>query len=131
MDKIPGETLSRLPFRDIHKAADLTYYDGPLLSLFRDATNQAYIFYWCDSDDTCNRWLVFQVSAQQLTGYLSQNMTLHEIITQPQDGQTFVVDIDGQGNHASVVLANPQALPDGYKPRPGTYYDSLSAILAK
>ena len=83
-----------------------------------------YLYHWCDSDEICNRWLVFQISDKQLKDYIKQNLTLYEMIVNPAEGEIFVVDIDGQGNHISVWLTQPANLPYDYLPSKGTLFDS-------
>lgn len=123
MDKLPGQKLSLLDYPDIHKVADLTYLDGPLLSLFRDFEGQNYLYHWCDSDDTYNRWLVLRITDQQFAAYIKQSITLRKVIVNAVNNEIYVVDIDGKGHQQSILLTRPDLLPEDYLPREGTLYD--------
>jgi hypothetical protein len=128
MNKVSGKKVDKLPYTDIHKVADLTYFDGPLLSLFRDAEKCGYLYYWCDSDDMFNRWLVLRISDDQLTKYIKQFSPLYKIILHPIDGELFVVDIDGQGNHCAVLLTHPDQLPADYLPQTDVFFDPATTV---
>lgn len=122
IDRISKRKLDALPYPNIRKVADLTYLDGPLLSLFRDFEDQNYIYYWCDSDEMCNRWLVFRVTANQFELYIKQNLTLYKLILNAVDSEMYIVDIDGNGNQISIVLTQPEELPKDYLPQGNIRY---------
>lgn len=129
MDKISGQHLEKLPYPNMRKIADLTYLDGPLLSLFRDFSNQNYLFYWYDVDETCNRWLVFPISAHQLSGYLTKTVALLELINTAINAEIFVVDIDIMGNHLAVLHTQPAALPSSTLPQRTSYFEPTLCIV--
>ena len=60
----------------------LFYYDGDLVTLFRDAHGTATILYWADQDQEarCISWMVFQVSEDTLRGYCEARITTRDII---------------------------------------------------
>lgn len=128
MNKITGKKVEQLPYPGLHKVADLTYYDGPLLSLFRDTENQGYFYYWCDADETYNRWLVLPITELQLARYIKQTLPLDEILIHPVGGELYVVGIDGQGKHSSVLLTHPEQLPVDYFPQKHTFFDPTTTI---
>lgn len=128
MNKLNGKSIEQLPYTNIRKVADLTYFDGPLLSLFRDTNDNNFIYYWYDSDEICNRWFVFRISEKQLKDYINQILTLRDMIVNPLNGHLYVVDIDGQGNFHNVLQIEPAYLPTAYLPQPGTYFDPSLSI---
>lgn len=128
MNKTTGKKVDKLPYTDIYKVADLTYFDGPLLSLFRDAAKRGYLYYWCDADEVCNRWLVLPISENQLAMYIKQILPLDEILVHPVGGELFVVDIDSQGKHCAVLLTHPEQLPADYFPQKDSLFDPTTTI---
>ena len=81
-------------FSSFRKIADLIYYDGPLLSHYVSSKGDDYLFYWVDRDDNDNRWLVLRVSLANLQKYIGREMTLRELIENPNDGYLYSVDVD-------------------------------------
>lgn len=128
MIEINGEVVAQLPYASIRKVADLAYFDGPLLSLFRDDNHDNYIYYWYDADEICNRWLVFRLSEKQLANYIKQTLTLRDMITNPFGGHLYVVDIDGEGNQLNVLKTEPSYLSHDCLAQQGTYFDPSLSI---
>lgn len=128
MNKITGKKVEQLPYPDIHKVADLTYFDGPLLSLFRDTENHGYLYYWCDADETYNRWLVLRITEEHLAMYIKQRLPLDEILSHPVGSELFIVDINAQGKQCSIVLMHPDQLPSDYLPQKGSFFDPTASV---
>lgn len=128
MNKITGIKVDRLPYPDLHKVADLTYFDGPLLSLFRDTEDRGYLYYWCDANDLFNRWLVLRISEDQLAKYIKQILPLDDILRHPVNDELFVVDIDGQGKHCAVLLTRAEQLPADYFPQKDNFFDPSTTV---
>ena len=59
--------------------ADLVYFDGPLLSLFRGEDGQDVLFVWIDCDDRRNRWCIVPVERENLAAYLQKKITLRSL----------------------------------------------------
>src|SRR5205085_8568684 len=102
MEQVKGTNIGCFPLRDLRKVADLIYFDGALLSLFKNESGYNYLYYWCDSTEDVNRWLVFRVSQRDLDDYLSQKNTLHDLIIKPSDGILFSVDIDHEQRYRNI-----------------------------
>ena len=75
MKEIKGFDI-RYDFTNFKKIADLIYFEGPLLSHFVSAKGDDYLFYWVDSDDKDNRWLVLRVNIASLQKYITREATL-------------------------------------------------------
>src|SRR5438046_1496284 len=80
MEQLIGENISVLPFKEIKKVADLIYFDGPILSHFKDKHSKDILFYWVDHNDNYNRWIAFQIDEKQLYSYLLQHKSLKDNI---------------------------------------------------
>ena len=121
MRKIEGYNIE-YDFSSFRKIADLIYFDGPLLSHYASAKGDDYLFYWVDRDESDNRWLVLRVSLANLQKYIGHELTLRELIENPNDGYLYAVDVDNDVNYHHVMLMQPSALPEEYLPESDSYY---------
>ena len=90
--------------------ADLVYLDGPFLSHYVSGKGDDYLFYWVDRDDKDNRWLVLRVSLSSLQKYIGKELTLLELIENPNDGYLYSVDVDNDLNYHNIKLIQPSAV---------------------
>ena len=98
----------------------LQYYDGPRLLLQRNQTQQLFLAWWSDSDDSIERWIYLPVSVHRLYEILSGEIPSLDSLNAPEDGSLFVVDKDLNTNSIiRTVLTAAAALPDDALPRPG------------
>lgn len=109
-------------FSNFKKIADLIYLDGPFLSHYVSSKGDDYLFYWVDSDDKDNRWLVLRVSLANLHKYIGKEMSLRELIESPNDGYLYSVDVDNDIRYHNVKLVQPSALPEDYLPETDSFY---------
>jgi hypothetical protein len=122
MECLKGITLGEFPFKELDKVADLIHFDGPLLSLFKNVKGDQYFFYWCDSNEEMNRWLVYRVTAQEVNAYLSKRISLSDTLLHPSDGLIFAVDINDDLNYKNALLMKPEDLPPSYIPSMNSIY---------
>lgn len=109
-------------FTGFKKIADLIYFEGPLLSHFVSDKGDDYLFYWVDKDEKDNRWLVLRVSLANLQRYMGKDISLRELIENPNDGYVYQVDIDDAINYHNVKLVQPADLPEDYLPTADSFY---------
>jgi hypothetical protein len=128
MEKVQGAKLKVFPPGHLTRVADLIYYDGPLLSLYKNPLNDRYLSYWCDLEDGLNRWLFFRVSEKRLNSYLEKEITLRDLILGPVEGTLLCVDVDADDRFTSILLLTPEDLPSVYIPKPNTYYDFTPVV---
>jgi len=127
--KIPIYTLDYL-----EKVADLIYFDGPLLSWFKDQASHDFLFYWVDTDGQYNRWLVFRTTNEHIEKYIKQRRTLFDIVTKPVDGFLYSVDIAVHGNelvYENVHIVTPSILPESYLPGIDSYYEDAPVFVRR
>jgi hypothetical protein len=122
MKSLQCEKLNHYPLNLTH-VADLLFFDGALLSLFEDKNKENYLYYWCDVDEICNRWLVFEVSSKNLRLYLQGNKSLYEIVTSPVNNMIYAIDMNNEGEIENIYKINPENLPEDYIPDKDSYYD--------
>ena len=115
MQELKGYPLDHfsLNLRDI---VDLIYFEGPLLTLFENEYGDSYLYYWCDVDEQCNRWLVFRVTRKTLRFYVTQKLSLRELISNPVDGFLYSIELDDELQCQRCCLIQPQNLPPKYRP---------------
>lgn len=122
MKSLQGEKLNHYPLNLTH-VADLLFFDGALLSLFENQNKEDYLYYWCDVDETCNRWLVFEVSSTNLRLYLQGKKSLYEIVTSPVNHLIYAIDMNNEGEIENIYKIKPENLPEDYIPDIDSYYD--------
>lgn len=123
MERIVGEPVSIHPLGGLTKTADLISYDGPILALFEGNRGAQYLYLWCDSNESLNRWLVFRVDEEQLARYLDRDTDLRDLVLHPVDGFVFLADIRNDMSIAGTFLVRPDELPGVYVPRVGSRYE--------
>jgi uncharacterized protein DUF6575 len=129
MKGLRGTRLDHFPLGDLNKVTDLIHFEGPLLSLFRNNGGDKYLYYWCDSGNDTNRWLVFRVSDRELDSYLTKRATLQDLLLSPSDGFIYVADIKENMDIASVYILDPRELPSDYNADENSYYEFTPSSL--
>ncbi|MDR1918984.1 MAG: hypothetical protein LBQ65_04975 [Tannerellaceae bacterium] len=121
MKTINGFDIS-FDFSKLTKISDLIYFDGPLLSHYKSNKGENYLFYWVDADDKYNRWIVIRTDISSILLYLEKRISLHAIITQPNDDFVYIVDIDNGLNYHNIKLLPIASLPEDYTPTENSFY---------
>lgn len=121
MKTINGFNL-KFDFSKLIKVADLIYYEGPLLSHYMSSKGENYLFYWVDVDDEYNRWVVIRTDIFSIQQYLEKKVTLHSVITHPNDGFVYTVDIDNDIQYHNIKVIPIDDLPEEYIPTENSYY---------
>lgn len=113
-----------LPFKEIKKISDLIFFEGPVLSHFKDKYGKDILFYWVDLDENFNRWLVIQVSEKQLYNYLLKNISLRNIFETPVNDIFYSVEIGDTLKYNNVIQIFKDDLNEKYVPEEGSYFES-------
>jgi hypothetical protein len=122
MQTLTGYPLDTFPLQ-LRGIVDLIYFDGPLLTLFENEYGDYYLYYWCDTDSDCHRWLIFRVTRPLLRLYVTQQRSLQELIRKPVDGFLYAIDLDDELQSKNICLIHPNHLPQKYIPGVDSYYD--------
>lgn len=123
MRDITGYDYDGLNVDSLTLIADLIYFDGPLLSHYVSPQGDNYLFYWVDSDEKCNRWLVIKVSLSYIQDYINKKVTLLDIIRNRSDKSVFVIDIDNELKVEKLLFTGIGDLPADYFPKDNSYYE--------
>lgn len=125
---VDGLNIDKFPYENLRLIADLLYFDGPLLSYFKDNANQHYLYYWCDTDESYNRWLVCKIPQRPLSHFLTRQLTLRALIFASEPDNIYLVDMDEQLRYAHIVKTQLGKLPEDYLPDHDTYYDASLSV---
>lgn len=123
MIELKGADIGSVDFERLSKIADLIYFDGPLLSLFRDAEAENWLNHWCDTDDEVNRWLLFKVGDRELERFLRREVSLHDLLSQPKGGFLYALDLDRQLKQRKALIVSARQLPADYIPDANSFYE--------
>ena len=120
LSDVSGVVLPKPPWKAFSFDRVLQYYDGPRLLLKRSKTQQLYLAWWSDSDESTERWIYLPVSEHRLQEILAGEISSLDGLTAPEDGHLFVVDNDlSTDSITKTVLTEASALPSDALPRQG------------
>lgn len=121
---IIGENIGVLPFKGLNKISDLIFYDGPILSHFKDKYGKDIIFYWVDFNNNYNRWLIFQVSEKNLYSYLLNHASLQQLFDSVENDVFYTAEIGHDFNYENIHIIYKEDLNDKYYPEINSYFKS-------
>lgn len=124
MDKIKGDKIQVLPFGSLNKISDLIYYEGSILTHFQNKNGDNFLFHWVDFDENLNRWLILQLSNDELCQYLTNIISLNDIFNLKSNNILFIVDINIKAEHKSISLVSTNTINKKYTPDTNSYYNS-------
>jgi hypothetical protein len=120
-----GLTVKRLrpDFRErVNRIGDLSWFDGPLLTLFEDAQNGfLYLFDWVDRNSEVNRWLIYRAYPADLLAFMDGRRSLSEIFDSRKDTTLLVADVASVSEWSVYEI---EALPESYRPTEDNYFDA-------
>lgn len=117
--KIPGDRISAKELQKHTWNADLVYYDGPLISLYRSERGEDVLYVWLDCTATRHRWCVVPISRESLRGYLDQSYSLLTLFERAKHLITF--DVGDALRKGGVTLTYFDSFPREYLPQPDSY----------
>jgi hypothetical protein len=105
------------------RIGDITYFEGPLLSLFEDS-GRLYVFDWVDRDSKFNRWLIYRVSPSALLDFINQKISHLELFNKRPDEIIYYTDIDDSNRPlAEYQLTELSEIPPEYIPNIDNYFE--------
>ena len=105
---------------------DFIYYEGPLLSLFKDINNKNiyYLCKWVDVNSISNKWLYIEVNTITLKDFLLKKIQLRDIILFSEN--KFIVDLNNNLEEINKYIILNQDIPIKYLPLKNSYYNENS-----
>lgn len=129
MHPLDGWKLESLPLSGLQHIRDLIYYDGPVLSQYASPQGDCYLVYWCDCDDTSNRWMVLRVGEGDVVRLINRVVPLDYIIPKgSKDSFVYFVDVRGNLSIAQAYMTKVERIHDDYTPKLGAYLDPLPSM---
>lgn len=126
MMEIKGVELQRLPVSGLTRVRDLVYFDGPLLTHYRNLHREHYLYYWCDRDAAAHRWMLLRVLETSILRLINRFIPLDFVIPNGcQDDFVYFVDIGAGDRLRKVVLAGINDIPAEYTPVAGTFLQDM------
>lgn len=122
MRHIDGYDVVGFDLNSLSLVADLIYFDGPLLSHYVSPQGDNYLFYWVDSDEECNRWMIIKINLQIIQDYVSHKVTLLSVIKERADKSVYIVDFNDDLEVQKCCFVNIDDLDNAYFPKGNSYY---------
>lgn len=125
MKKLIFDIEKKLDTSNFNRIGDLSYFEGPLLSLFKDIiSGHFYIFDWVDRDSRFNRWLIYRVAPKYVLQFLNREISHLELFQTRPNQAIYFTDIEGFDSgffHYSAFQI--ETLPDSYLPNEDNIFD--------
>lgn len=128
--KIGGKSIASKDVPKYTWNADLVYFDGPLISLFKGDDGADALFVWLDCNEVKNRWCIVPIVRGDLEGYLSGEISLKSVYESA--GFLTVFDRNSALKRGGFKRAKFSDLPKEYLPSDDSFLtDDISTDEAK
>ncbi len=117
-DKLGVNTLN------IYYLGDLIYYEGPLLSIYKDRNNPKgyYLYKWCDNDNEYHRWAILKVSFYELMNFFNEKISLKSLMF--KDQFIYFVDVTNSIEEKNMIIVSKENIPEDYTPSKNSFYNT-------
>lgn len=116
MDNLFGDKISCLPLQGLSWKRDLIYFEGPLLSEYRNSRNETVLKFWCDCDDHFNRWMFIKIKEQdRLRLVLGEKPLRSAVLEQPEEFVFLIDEAEDESNDLFYMVLT-ENLPPSYIP---------------
>lgn len=116
----------KISLTNLVRIGDLSYYEGPLLTLFEELNSgHFYIFDWVDRDMQANRWLIYRVKPSYLLRYIQDEISHLELFINRHSNKVYFTDIDYHNRPFSHYDAfDLECIPHEYFPNTDSFFDT-------
>jgi hypothetical protein len=124
MENLQGNIAhKRLIKAHLTKIGDLLYFDGSLMTLFKNTkyNNSLHLFDWAESDEIYNRWLVYDLKPIDVLSYVNSEMSHLNLIKKGKNIRA--VDIDKALNFHNCLTLEFTSIPFSYLPKENFFFD--------
>lgn len=122
MLNISGIEIAQFP-KELTKIGDLIYFQGSLMSVYKDKDMYAYIFDWVESNDSLNRWLVYQTDIKILAEFIKGKYSHFNLINSPEKDLFYLVDKNINGDIVNCKIISGKHIPNQYLPQNDILFD--------
>lgn len=124
MKEIPQIESVDMSFVDgLSLMSHIYYFEGPLLSHFKNKAGDDFLYQWADSDALCNRWLLIPVESLCLRDFFRGHITQRQLALHTTNEHIWIVDLDDNISPQFVGKLSSQLIPESYLPSPNSYFD--------
>ncbi len=121
MNDLSNFKISEFPLNELKWSKDLLFFEGPLLSEYKSRDSQVYLKYWCDCNESFNRWIYFKVSEQDRLRLVLGESSIREVmINQPE---SFLFITDENADVVNTYMVSNNLIPETYIPSDNSYLD--------
>ncbi len=97
--------------------SDLEYYDGPLLSVYRNQKNEPFLDIWVDFDpDNGETRLLFRTTEVRLDAYCNNKITFLQLLMYCEDGFVWISRWKEMGTRIESELVQARHIPEHLLP---------------
>lgn len=117
-----------MQLKNLIHVRDIEYFEGPLLSEYKDDKENIYIKKWCSWNNVSETWLLVLTTKTNMYDYLSKNISLLNLI---QNGKKFIIEtrnINGSSSSHNVMFED---IDTDYLPKNDAFYDESLAPRAE
>lgn len=104
------------------KLFDIEYYEGPMLSLFREGKSDFFLYKWLDIEKNGHKWLIFKTNIDDLYDYIHQNIDEKTLVKKALDGQYTTVVIRPNLVYDQIKHFTSSSLPNGFLPANACFF---------
>lgn len=127
MENLTFNSDKKLESTNFFRVGDLSYFEGPLLSLFEEFNSgHFYVFDWVDRNHKLNRWIIYRVSPEHLLQFLSGKLSHLELFENRPNKTIYFTDIASHNksffHYEAFQLEN---LPNSYIPNNDNFFEPL------
>lgn len=130
MENVQGETLDASALDGFVKIRDLIFFEGALLSHFRNPDGKDFLYLWSDCDESANRWTIFEVSEASIQKYLAGDVPLRDLMLNESVSSVMLVDLEDDLKVRSLISVAPELLPEAYVPDESSFYPESDSLRA-
>lgn len=111
-----------MKFKEHKKLFDIEWFDGPLLSLFKNKDGAFILYKWTDVGEAGHTWLVFETNKELLAAYTQQIISEKALILLAPEKKWCLVDISPQLNYSNERLLGPDQLKQQVLPQTHVFF---------
>lgn len=125
MENLAFNSNKQLCTSNFVRIGDLSYFEGPLISLFEELNSgHLYLFDWVDRDENTNRWLIYRASPNYLLQFIQSRISHLELFQRRPEKKIYFADIDSRNKlFSSYNSYSIEKLPESYIPNSDNFFE--------
>ncbi len=111
-----------MKFNAQEKLFDIEWFEGPMLSLFRDKEGDLFIYKWVDVNKDSQTWLVFRTSPDLIAAYIQRVISERALVLLAADKTWYLTDINSALEFSNERKITAQILRQSFLPLSDTFF---------